>query len=191
MLKKLIDGYCRLLSYLTVGCLAAMVAMVFGNVALRYGFNSGIAVSEELSRWLFLWVVFLGATVAVHERTHMGTDMVLAKLPVPLQKTCLVLGHVLMLYITWLIFSGSLSQTRINWDAEAPVTGASMAWVYSTGVVFAVSTAIMLLLDLWRVLTDQLTLASMAEARESGQGDEAHMAAEAITSQTPSSSTPR
>jgi hypothetical protein len=45
-------------------CLAAMVVLVFGNVVLRYGFNSGIAVSEELSRWLFVWLTFMGASSA-------------------------------------------------------------------------------------------------------------------------------
>jgi TRAP-type transport system small permease protein len=45
-------------------CLAGMVIAVFGNVVLRYGFNSGINASEELSRLLFVWMVFLGATLA-------------------------------------------------------------------------------------------------------------------------------
>lgn len=45
-----------------------MVVMVFGNVVLRYAFNSGIAISEEVSRWLFVWITFLGAIVAVRER---------------------------------------------------------------------------------------------------------------------------
>ena len=41
-----------------------------------------------------------------------------------------------MLYVTWLLFSGSLAQARINWDVEAPVTGASVAIFYALGVVF-------------------------------------------------------
>ena len=45
--------------------LAVMVVLVFGNVVLRYGFNSGITVSEELSRWLFVWMTFLGAIVGL------------------------------------------------------------------------------------------------------------------------------
>ena len=51
-LDKATAGYCKLLELLIVVLLAAMVVMVFGNVVLRYGFNSGITVSEELSRWL-------------------------------------------------------------------------------------------------------------------------------------------
>ena len=55
MLKRLLDHYCRLMSVIMAACLAVMVVMVFGNVGLRYGLNSGITASEELSRWLFLW----------------------------------------------------------------------------------------------------------------------------------------
>jgi TRAP-type C4-dicarboxylate transport system permease small subunit len=158
MLEKLIDHYCRLLSGLMIICLALMVIMVFGNVVLRYGFNSGLTESEELSRWLFIWVIFMGATVAVRERAHMGTDMLVRLLPEALQKVALALGYALMLFVTWLMFTGSLAQTRINWDAQAPVTGLSMAWIYSAGVVFSVATGIMLVLDVWKVLTGRLTM---------------------------------
>lgn len=155
MLNKLIRHYCKLLSVVMVICLAAMVFMVFGNVVLRYGFNSGITVSEELSRWAFLWVVFLGATVAVHEKAHMGVDSLVTGLPPILRKVVLLVGYLLMLLVTWLMFSGSLAQTRINWDVEAPVTGYSMAWAYGCGVVFAVSTGVMFLMQIWALLTQQ------------------------------------
>lgn len=149
MLKTLLHHYCRLLSVLMVACLAVMVVMVFGNVVLRYGFNSGIAISEEVSRWLFLWVIFMGATVAVFEKAHMGTDMLVLLLPAPAQKVVAVIVDLLMLFVTWLMFSGVLAQTRINWDVQAPVTGLSMAWMFVSGLIFAASTGIMLLADLW------------------------------------------
>ena len=74
MLQTWIDRYCRLLSVLMVACLALMVVLVFGNVVMRYAFNSGFTLSEELSRWLFVWMTFLGAVVALNERGHLGTD---------------------------------------------------------------------------------------------------------------------
>lgn len=62
-MTRVIDWYFRLLRFFMVGCLVVMVVLVFGNVVLRYAFNSGITVSEELSRWLFVWL-FVGAIVA-------------------------------------------------------------------------------------------------------------------------------
>ena len=156
MVDRAIEGFCRLIEILIAGFLAVMVVMVFGNVVLRYALNSGIVVSEELSRWLFLWVTFLGAIVALKERAHLGSDFLVSRLPVLGKKICLVVGHLLMLYATWLLFSGSLAQARINLNVEAPVTGASMAFVYGTGVVFAVFAALLLLRDLWRILSGRL-----------------------------------
>ena len=75
MVKKRIAAYCRVLDSLIAGALAVMVVLVFGNVLLRYIFNSGITVSEELSRWLFVWMTFLGAVSALKDHGHLGTDM--------------------------------------------------------------------------------------------------------------------
>ena len=155
-MSRAIDLFCRAIEYAIAAFLAVMVVMVFGNVVLRYGFNSGIIVSEEVSRWLFLWVTFLGAVVALKEHAHLGSDFVISRLPRRGKQACLVIGHVLMLYATWLIFSGALTQARINLSVEAPVTGASMAFVYGTGVVFAPCAAVLLARDLWQLLTGRL-----------------------------------
>jgi TRAP-type C4-dicarboxylate transport system permease small subunit len=165
--KKLIDGYCRLLEYTIALMLALMVLLVFGNVLLRYGFNSGIAVSEELSRWLFVWMTFLGAIVALRDHGHLGSDMLVSRLGPTGKKVCLALGQLLMLYATWLLFSGSLAQARINWDVEAPVTGASVAIFYGSGVLFAVSSAVLLLRDLVRTLSGQLADDELVMVQES------------------------
>jgi TRAP-type C4-dicarboxylate transport system permease small subunit len=106
MIQNLLDRLCRVLSFVMVIFLAAMVVMVFGNVVLRYAFNSGITVSEELSRWLFVWMTFLGALVALRTHHHLGTDSLVARLPVAGKKICLGASHLLMLYLCWLMFQG-------------------------------------------------------------------------------------
>lgn len=54
-----------------------MVLFVFINAVLRYVFHSGWALSEELSRWLFVWVTFLGSIVAFADDKHVGVDLVI------------------------------------------------------------------------------------------------------------------
>ena len=53
-MNRLLDIYCKLLDAVTAALLFVMVVLVFGNVVLRYGFNSGWSISEELSRWAFI-----------------------------------------------------------------------------------------------------------------------------------------
>jgi TRAP-type transport system small permease protein len=113
-------------------CLAAMVVLVFGNVVLRYAFNMGITLSEEVSRWLFVYLTFLGAIVAMREHGHLGVDTLVKRLPPIGKKICLAASQLLMLYATWLFLNGSWEQTMINLDVKAPASGprwrSSMAW---------------------------------------------------------------
>jgi len=167
MLQQLINHYCRLLSWLMVGALAVMVVLVFGNVVLRYGFNSGFTVSEELSRWLFVWMTFLGAVIALNEGTHLGTDTLVSRIPVAGQKLCFVAGHLLMLFICWLILKGSWDQVVINVTSTSAAMEASMAIFYACGVVLALSAFVILVYHLWKLATGQLSDHELIGIRES------------------------
>lgn len=167
MINAVIDRLCRAIELTIAAALAVMVMLVFGNVVLRYAFNSGIAVSEEVSRWLFVWLCFLGAVVALKEGEHLGTDMLVSRLPVAGKKACLALGHLLMLYVTWLFLRGSWQQTLLNHDVTAPVTGAPMSMFYASGVVFSVCAGVLLLLQLVRLLTGHLAERDLVRVKDS------------------------
>ncbi len=177
-MDKLLKRYCQGLEWLLVGLLAVMVLLVFGNVVLRYAFNSGITVSEELSRWAFVWLTFLGAIVALREHGHLGTDMLVGRLGPVGKRVCLGVAQGFMLWMTWLMGSGAWAQTVINLDVEAPVSGWSMAWVYAVGVVFAVSSGLILLREFWRTVTGRLSerdLVMVQESEDLAQLEELHL----------------
>ena len=167
MVQKLIDQICRLLSLVMVVFLSLMVLMVFGNVVLRYGFNTGITMSEELSRWLFVWMTFLGALVALRHHAHLGTDSLVSRLPVMGKKICLGLTHLLMLYLCWLMFSGAWQQTVINWTSTSAVMEARMGYFYASGVFFAVFAMLFILNDFWKLVSGQLSEAELIGVIES------------------------
>lgn len=153
---RVIEGYVFVLKILIVICLTVMLVLVFGNVVLRYGFNSGITVSEELSRLLFVWMTFMGAVVALHKRGHLGMDSLVAALPRAGRLACFVVSHLLMIFLTWLLLSGSWQQAVINIDVAAPATGVPMGVFYGAGVMFGVLGLIILLTNLGRALTGRL-----------------------------------
>jgi TRAP-type transport system small permease protein len=167
MLDHLIDRFCRLLTAVMVLFLAAMVVMVFGNVVLRYGFNSGITVSEELSRWLFVWMTFLGALIALRSHSHLGTDTLVSRLPPVGKKICLGLAHLLMLYLCWLMFRGSWQQTQINLGTTSAVMEASMAWFYASGLFFSVFAFLFILLEFFKLVTGRLAESELIGVTES------------------------
>jgi TRAP-type transport system small permease protein len=169
MLDTLIDRLCRLLSGVMVLFLALMVLMVFGNVVLRYGFNSGITVSEELSRWLFVWMTFLGALVALRSHHHLGTDTLVSRLPVVGKKICLGASHLLMMSMCWLMFSGSWQQTKINAGTTSAVMEVSMAWFYAAGPFFSVFAFLFILLDFFKLVTGRLRETELVGITESDE----------------------
>ena len=138
-ITAVMDGYFKFLKVVIAICLLVMVVLVFGNVVLRYAFNSGISLSEELSRWFFVWMTFIGGLVGLHERGHLGFDMFVNAMPPTGKKVCLVAALALMIFCCWILLKGSWAQTLINLDVAAPTSGLSMAFIYGMGVFFAVN----------------------------------------------------
>jgi TRAP-type transport system small permease protein len=167
MLDKFISSYCRLLDYLMALFLALMVVMVFGNVVLRYGFNSGITISEELSRWLFVWVTFMGAVVALKEKGHLGTDFLISRIGRLGKKVCLGLSYVFMLALCGVLFKGAWEQTKINASSSSAAMEVSMGILFSVGLMFSVLGGLIIARDLYRLLTGQMSESELAAVRES------------------------
>jgi TRAP-type C4-dicarboxylate transport system permease small subunit len=155
VLKTFIDRIVRVFEFGVVLALAGMVIMVFGNVVLRYGFDSGITASEEVSRYLFVWLTFMGAVVAMRRHEHLGVDTLVKLLPRGGRLALAVISDVAMLYCCVLFFWGSMKLTQINLTAYAAVTKLPLAVVYGVGMVTSVMIALMLLESLYRVLTGQ------------------------------------
>ncbi|GGC62235.1 TRAP transporter small permease [Chelatococcus reniformis] len=166
-MSMVIDGYFKTLKLAAALLLATMVLLVFGNVVLRYAFNSGIAVSEELSRWCFVWLVFTGAIVGMREGAHLGLDSFVKLLPTWGKKACFGLSGALMLFATVLLGKGSWEQTLINWDTAAPASGLSVGWFYLVGVVFSISVGLILAVDLARLLIGGLRDTELVAVKES------------------------
>ncbi len=148
---KWIDWLCKGLEYVIALFLAVMVVLVFGNVVLRYGFASGIVLSEELSRWLFVWMTFLGAVVGLNYGAHLGTEALIKRLGVTGKKICLTIAYLSMIFVCWLVFSGAWEQTKINLTTTSAVMEISVALFYGSGVVFAILACLILVRDLFRL----------------------------------------
>ncbi len=123
-------SFFRFLEWLMVFLLAAMLAMVFGNVVLRWTVNSGIDVSEELSRYFFVWLTFIGAVVVMREHLHLGVDALVGKLGRRGRIACLMASDALILLCCAVFFWGTWQQQAVNASNISPVTGISMIWVF-------------------------------------------------------------
>lgn len=166
-MKKTVDYFFKLLELLVVACMVAMVIMVFGNVVLRYGFNSGITVSDEMSRYCFIWLTYIGAMIAMREKGHLGVDTLVKNLPLAGKKACLFVSESLMLWCNGLFLLGTWKMHGLQVSNVSPVVGISMIWIYGIGYVVAVVMGLFNISVLYRLLTGQLSEDELVQVVES------------------------
>jgi len=152
-MKHLVPRLERTVEYMMALALTIMVVLVFGNVLLRYAFNSGLAAAEEVARLMFVWLIFLGAILALRHHAHLGVTMVQAMLPRLARRACAVISHLLMLYGLWLFAAGSWSQTVIGMDTYSTVLRYPTAFMAASGLVCAASMIVIVGVNLWRIVT--------------------------------------
>jgi len=156
----------KLLEFLVVILMVAMVAMVFGNVFLRYAFNSGITISDEMSRYCFIWLTYIGAMVAMREGGHLGVDTLIKHLPQGGKKICLFLSESLMLFCNGLFLLGTWKMHDLQVTNVSPVAGLSMIWVFGIGYVVSVVMGMMNIRVLYRLLSGRITEAELIQVVE-------------------------
>ena len=178
-MKTLTDLFFRLAEALLVLMLSARVVMVFGNVVLRYGFNSGLDFSEELSRFFFIWITFLGAIIAMRENAHLGLDTLVRVLPRAGKKFCFGLSNALMLGCCVLMFYGTWRQHHINATTMSAVTGIPMIWVYGVGYLASVAMGVLIAGNLLTLARGRITDDDLIQVHDSEDDALAHVPADA------------
>jgi TRAP-type C4-dicarboxylate transport system permease small subunit len=156
-MQRTIDLFFKALEILLIALLSVMAIMVFVNVVLRYAFNSGVTVSEELSRYFFVWLTFVGAVVAFREHGHLGVETLVAHFGRTGRLVCMILSNILILACSAIFFWGTWQQYDINASMTAPVTQISMIWVYGIGLFTGAGMSLIALERLFRYLTGRVT----------------------------------
>ena len=140
----------RVAQHLMAAALGVMALAVFVNVVLRYGFGSGIAASEELSRLLFVWMVFIGATAAYPAGEHMAFTSLLAALrrkPLALKALTVVI-RLLVIGAAALLAWGAWQQVVVGLDSKSVVLGYPTALLPLPALLCGVGIGAMALVEL-------------------------------------------
>ena len=140
----------KICNALMASCLGVMAVAVFINVVMRYGFGSGIAASEELSRLLFVWMVFIGATAAYPAGEHMAFTSLVGALkhkPAAMRLVTLLI-RLLVILASSLIAWGAWQQVVVGMGSRSVVMGYSTALLPLPALLCTVAIALMALAEL-------------------------------------------
>jgi TRAP-type C4-dicarboxylate transport system permease small subunit len=166
-MKVFTDLFFRLAEFTLVAMLSLTVIMVFGNVVLRYGFNDGIIISEELSRYLFIWITFLGAIVTMRDNAHLGLDSLVRRLSLRGKKLAFAVSNILMLGCCALMFYGTFKQHGINASTRSPVLEVPMIWIYGVGYLTSVAMGLMIAAKLVALARGQFQDSDLIQIQDS------------------------
>lgn len=145
-----LSRFARTSQVLMAGCLGVMAVAVFVNVVLRYGFGSGIAASEELSRLLFVWMVFIGAAAAYPAGEHMAFTSLaglLAKRPVAFGVLTAVI-RLLVIAASAMLAWGAWQQVVVGMESRSVVMAYPAALLPLPALLCAVAIGVMATIEL-------------------------------------------
>lgn len=108
-MKKILERYDKAEEYILIGSLVLTVVIIFIQVVMRYVFNASLSWSEELTRYIFIWQIWLGASIGLRDKKHIKVE-IMEMFISPKSKSVLDLlaDLIWMAANIYLIYSGTL-----------------------------------------------------------------------------------
>ena len=110
---------------------AVMTLIVFLQVVYRYVLIQPLHWSEELARYLFIWLSILGATLGLQKRGHFGLDFFYRMLPDKERRFLQFLIHLLVGGVILVILIQGVKLVRATLLQKSPAMEISMGWAYA------------------------------------------------------------
>ena len=121
-----------------------MIAVTLAQVVFRYVIAAPLPWSEELARYCFVWIVFLGGAIGLSRGVHLGVDLLVNAMPAPVRRGMDVLTNVLIAAFAATVIYASVPVLNMNVFQRSPALGLQMTYVYvaipiSMGLIFLIS----------------------------------------------------
>ncbi len=165
MARRLLDaslGLTRSVVYgLVVVVFATLVVVVFGQVVSRFVFNAPFSWSEELARYLQVWLIMLGSVACLRKGLHLTVDYVVHALPAAGKRVLQLISLAAIVFFLAVVFVSSIALITATLSQRTPALQIPIAFVY---LALPVGSLLMLLESV------ELVLTAIGEAPERVEG---------------------
>ena len=141
-LTRVNDGLLWLCKYALMAVVAILAMILTAAVFWRYALNNAIPWSEELSKYLMVWLTFLGAPIALRHGSHINIDLLQQLMPPRGQQAFHLVIHLVVVATMVLVFWYGLSFAQLGARQVATSFRLSMVWMYVAVPVGAVLVAL-------------------------------------------------
>lgn len=130
-MKKLNETIQSILYYLLAFMICLMTVIVVLQVFFRYVMSSPLTWSEELARYLFVWITFLGIAIAIRKKAHVAIGLVVEHLPKMQQRIIRIINTVMILLLGGIIVYGGVQLMKIGEIQKSATLLLPMSLVFS------------------------------------------------------------
>jgi len=125
-----LKSFRTLVNVTVITLLSAMICLILVQILGRYVFNFSIAWSEEVATFVQVWLVMLGAGVAMRRRQHVGIDILIVRCPTKVQLMAKTASLLLIVWFLYIVLSGSFGMIGIGLIYKSPALQIPMAVPY-------------------------------------------------------------
>lgn len=143
----------RILEAILALIIAVLSCIVFINIILRYGFHTSILSVDELSRFLFVWLTFIGAIVAFMDGSHVQVSFLVEKLSPNNQRRMAILTHSLVLLLCLALAVGTTKKTLQDWSDLSPILSLPVGLMYAATLPTSLVITLLEIRHLYRLIT--------------------------------------
>ncbi|WP_158736808.1 TRAP transporter small permease [Alteribacillus sp. YIM 98480] len=130
LLAKLRTTINQAVEYFTILLVITMVVIVAAQVFYRFVLSNSLGWSEELARFLFIWIIFLGSEIGLRKKAHIAVDSVLRMLKgVPQLLLSLFIDVIIMVFAI-IVFLSGLELVQGTMNRPSVSLNLPMGWVY-------------------------------------------------------------
>ncbi|MBO8141282.1 MAG: TRAP transporter small permease [Firmicutes bacterium] len=129
--ERVSDALDRVARALVAVLVAVMSIVLIAQVFFRFVLQNSLSWSEELSRYLFVWVSMLGAGIALRQHFHPGLTLVVDRLPPRARAAVKVLAQLLVLALLIVVIREGYELGRMNAWQRSPAMGIPMTYPYA------------------------------------------------------------
>lgn len=148
------NGIDRVLTWVCVVLFAALVLDVMWQVITRQILNNPSAWSEELAKYLFIWLGLFGAALVFGERGHVAVDLLVQRSPRKVQVVLMTLTQLAILAFALLVLVwGGIRVSNLAWDQNLTGLPVNVGWLYTALPISGVLTALYTVYHLVRIVT--------------------------------------
>ncbi len=130
-MKKLLEYLEKTLKFLVITAIGLMLCIVFLQVITRYAFNFTPSFAEELSRYLFVWIVFLSLPLVAKTGGHMAIETLTSRISGSKLKTCRVIADIFTIAFLLIMTWHGVKMVQLAHFQTSPAMVIPMSYVYS------------------------------------------------------------